>query len=439
MQAVIMAGGKGTRLFSVTQDLIPKPMVPFCGRPLIEYLIKNLVQSGITDIIVCLGHMGEQISAFLGDGARYGVQLHYVQETTPLGSAGALALAKPLIKEDFVLAYADLLLDVDFQRMYRFHLERKAAATLFVHPNAHPYDSDLVLHDADDRVTGFAFKDAARENDYTNCVNAGVVLLRRDTLDYFGEPKKLALEKGLLRQMLQDGKAIYAYRSTEYVKDVGTPDRLAETERAYLAGRPAQRNLTCRQKAVFLDRDGTINEFRGLITEPEQMQLADGAATAIRKLNASAYLTLVVTNQPVIARGDCTLEQLDAIHRRMETLLGNDGAFLDDLIYCPHHPDKGYPGERPEYKIDCDCRKPKIGMIREMAARHNVELAASWMVGDTYRDIQTGKNAGLRAVLVCSKANPERERFSAEADYIVDSLQEAVRLILSKDGNEEAL
>ncbi len=108
----------------------------------------------------------------------------------------------------------------------------------------------------------------------------------------------------------------------------------------------------------------------------------------------------MVTNQPVIARGETTLAELDEIHRKMETLLGLEGAFVDGVYFCPHHPEKGFPGERPEYKIVCDCRKPKPGMLLRAAADLNIDLAASWMVGDGKNDVEAGRNAGCRTALI---------------------------------------
>ena len=126
---------------------------------------------------------------------------------------------------------------------------------------------------------------------------------------------------------------------------------------------------------MFLDRDGTINIEKGFLTDAEDFELIEGAAKAIRTINQSEYLAVVCTNQPVIARGECTFNKLREIHDKMETLLGQEGAYLDAIYYCPHHPDKGFEGERPEYKIDCDCRKPNDGLLRKAAADFNIDLS----------------------------------------------------------------
>jgi len=199
--------------------------------------------------------------------------------------------------------------------------------------------------------------------------------------------------------MISSGK-IFAYRTSEYIKDMGAPDRFERARVDMENGIPAARNLARAQKAVFLDRDGTINRMRDYITSPEDFELLDGAARAIKIINGLGFLAIVVTNQPAIARGEMTFDTLNLIHKKMETELGKEGAFLDDVFFCPHHPDKGFPGERPEYKIDCDCRKPKPAMILRAAEKYNVSLADSYMVGDHARDARAGINAGCAPVFL---------------------------------------
>lgn len=160
------------------------------------------------------------------------------------------------------------------------------------------------------------------------------------------------------------------------------------------------RNLRERQKAIFLDRDGTLNKYVGFLTDINELELTEGAAEAVRRINASGYLAIVITNQPVIARGEVSKEELSEIHNKLETLLGQDGAYIDAIYYCPHHPDKGFAGERPQYKIECDCRKPRPGMLLQAADDYNIDLTASWMVGDSDSDIKAGTAAGCKTLLL---------------------------------------
>ena len=390
MQAVIMAGGFGTRLMELTHDAIPKPMIPICGKPLLQWQIENLKKNGFDDIIVIVGHLGDQILD------KFGGTVRYYEEDIPRGTAGSLPKIENLIEDNFLLIYGDLFFDFNFDRMIKFHYDHWATATIFVHPNTHPYDSDLIEFDKNYRVNKILFK--GRQENYWchNFANAGIYLLNKSILNVFPDAPRIDFEKSILPRI----HFLYGYISPEYVKDIGTVNRYFEVCNDILKGIPACRNLKKKQKAIFLDRDGTINEEVGLISHPGQLVLTPHAIEAIKLINQSEYLAIVVTNQPVVARGLCSIQEVDEIHAKMEQLLGAGGAYVNDIFFCPHHPDKGYPEENPLYKIDCNCRKPKPGMIYAAAERYNIDLARSFIIGDTTRDELTGINAGVRPIII---------------------------------------
>ena len=413
MKVVIMAGGKGTRIASVRSD-VPKPMINICGKPILKHQIDNLKACGLTDIILVIGYLGDKIKEYFGDGSKFGVNIEYFVEDHPLGTAGAL-FKMPQLTEDFLLLCGDVIIDVDFNRFIAFHKEHKAWASLVAHPNGHPYDSSLLVTEIDaPKTVGSMPEDThrvirwmAKEDErtyYKNRVNAGIELispeLLKETMKNFvprhpETPDKIDLDRDVLKPNIPSGK-IFAYDTPEYIKDMGTPDRFYETEKDIESGKVHARNLKNKQKAIFLDRDGTINKIVGFVTKPEQFELIEGAAEAIKTINKSGYLAIVVTNQPVIARGDCTFEELQTIHDKMETELGKVGAFVDAIYVCPHHTDKGFEGERPEYKCNCDCRKPKPGLLLKAAKDFNIDLLESYMIGDSHRDVEAGENAGVK-------------------------------------------
>ena len=300
---------------------------------------------------------------------------------------------------------------------------------MFVHPNVHPFDSDLVVCDAAGRVQRFDSKHNVRDYWYQNCVNAGFYLMDRSICDRVPKGQKTDLEKDILSAMIADGAAVYGYRSPEYIKDVGTVERIRRAEQELTSGFIAGRNLNKPQRAIFLDRDGTINRKNGLVYQEDQFELEPCAVEAIRAINSSGYLAIVVTNQPVVARGLCQIEDVERIHRKMETLLGQEGVYLDDICYCPHHPDKGYPEENPAYKIPCHCRKPDIGMLEDCVRKYNIDLAASWVVGDTTVDIQTGKNAGTKTALVLTGDAGKDGKYHVQPDLVARDLLEAIKEI----------
>jgi len=394
-----MAGGKGTRAAEIAND-IPKPMIPVCGKPILEHQIECLIKNGLKDIIIVTGHLGCHITDYFKDGGKFNCNITYFTETEPLGTAGALFKLDSL-KEDFLLLNGDVIFDIDFSRMISFHKEKKSWATLAVHPNSHPYDSSLIISNNDNQITGWINKEDERAW-HRNQVNAGVHILSVDFLKAVKPLKeKIDLDRDLLKPSISGGK-IYAYSTPEYIKDMGTPERYAQVTSDMENGIVSGRNLKKKQKAVFLDRDGTINIYNDFVRKPEEFELIKDADNAVKIFNGLGFLVIIITNQPVIARGEVDFNTLDLIHKKMETDLGKCGAYIDDLFYCPHHPDKGFAGELPEYKIVCDCRKPKPGMILKAAQKYNIDLSESYMAGDHERDVQCAINSGCKPVFLTS-------------------------------------
>ena len=230
--------------------------------------------------------------------------------------------------------------------------------------------------------------------------------------------------------MLDRGNLLLCYNSPEYIKDCGTPKRLDKVCADFVSGRLARASLDVSQKAVFLDRDGTINREVNHLAHHAKLELLPGVEEAIKSLNSSDYRTIVVTNQPVLARGDCSTSGLKTIHDKMETLLGNRGAYLDRIYYCPHHPDRGFQGEVPELKTNCDCRKPATGMLERAKREMNVDLKLSWLIGDTSVDIMTAQYARVRSILVETGCAGLDGRYRVTPDYISPDLPSAVHFIL---------
>ena len=410
MQVVIMAGGRGTRISELFPD-IPKPLIPIDGVPVLEREIISLRDQGFTEIILTVSHMAEKIEDYFGNGDKLGVKIDYFVEETPLGTAGALVKmrAEGKLNGDFLLLNADSIFDVDFNRFVDYHRQKSSLVTLFTHPNSHPYDSGLIIVDKDGRVERWLTKEDPRPQWYKNRVNAGLHVINAKVLESIdaeqvgseidGKTVKIDRDRQILKPLCGGGQ-MFCYDSPEYVKDMGTPERYKQVCKDFKSGVVTDKNLKNKQKAIFLDRDGTINKYVGFLRNIDDFGLLPGVTEAIRKINSSGYLAIVVTNQPVIARGEVTFEQLDEIHNKMETLLGQEGAYLDAIYFCPHHPDKGFDGEVPELKIDCECRKPKPGMLLKAAEDFNIDLSSSWMIGDGNHDIGAGKNAGCHTALI---------------------------------------
>ena len=441
MKAVFMAGGRGTRISSVASD-IPKPMIKIQGKPILEHEIECIKKQGFRDIIITVSYLGEIIVDYFGDGSGispvtgepFGVQIKYYFEEKPLGNAGALLKLREEWADDSLLLNADVLFDIDVNRLVQAHRSSGASATILTHPNSHPYDSGLIESNSENIVTKWLTKEDSRPVYYKNRVNAGIHIISPKVLDALtvtaeqigavgedGKVIKLDLDRDILRPLAGTGK-LCSYDSTEYVRDMGTPERYQAVCEDFASGIVAGRNLKNPQKAIFLDRDGTINQYVGFLRSIDAFELIEGASKAISLINQSAFLSIVVTNQPVIARGEVTEDELSEIHNKMETLLGKDGAYIDDIYYCPHHPHKGFEGEIASLKFDCMCRKPKPGMLLQAAKDHHIDLSLSWMVGDSENDIKAGKAAG------CKTAYIGKEDYGQ--DISGDSLLDIVKTIL---------
>jgi D-glycero-D-manno-heptose 1,7-bisphosphate phosphatase len=422
-----MAGGKGTRISSLASG-IPKPMIPINGKPVLEYQIECLKKNGIFDIIIVTGHLGHIIQDYFLDGVKFGCAVSYYTEDAPLGSAGALYKIQNALSDDFLLINGDIIFDVDISRFIEFHRGRNALASLAAHPNSHPFDSALLETDSESRVISWINKEDPREY-YKNQVNAGLHIISKKLIQNTKPAQeKIDLDRDILKPNIASG-GIYAYSTPEYIKDMGTPERYYQVESDIKSGLAQRKNLSNKQRAVFIDRDGTITRLDGFVTKTEQLKLNDRAADALKIINESGFLAIVITNQPVIARGECTIKELEAIHRKMESDLGASGAYLDDIFYCPHHPDRGFEGERPEYKIECECRKPKPGMILAAAKKYNIDLSQSYMIGDDKRDALAGIAARCRPALIMKSAGVKTEAGGHDVP-VYDSLYDfAVKVI----------
>ena len=433
MKAVILCGGKGTRLGLA----IPKPMVSIGGKPLLEHQIELLKKYHITDIIFLSGHLAEVIENYFQDGTKWGVKIEHIKEDTPLGTAGSLKAIQEKLTERFILLYGDIMLYMDISEFIRFDSQDNTTlASIVVHPNDHPYDSDLVDVDEQEYVRYFFSKPHKEHFFYNNNVSAAAYIvsplifsfLEKNTFSDFG--------KDVFPRIIADGNyKIKAYHSAEYMKDIGTPERLEKVEKAYQSGLIERLHKQNERSCIFIDRDGVINFEKDNLKKIEDFELIPHVPEAIARINKSEYLAIVVTNQPVIAKGWLSVKGLEEIHKKMETELGNKRAYIDKIYYCPHHPDAGFQGEVTELKIQCNCRKPHIGMIEKAKNDFHINLHHSYIIGDTTTDIMTGKNAGLKTILVQTGMAGQDTKYKVQPDYIAKDLYEAVDYILSHKSN----
>lgn len=432
MIAFILAGGKGTRLKGMTPDNLPKPMINIAGKPVLQYQIEFLARNKIHEVIISAGYGAEAIKKYFGDGERYDLVIKYSEESEPLGTAGAFKYAAPLFNavKDILVLYGDIIFDIDINRLINFHNMNSGLGTLLVHPNDHPFDSDLLEINRENKIMKFISKPHPADRYYQNLVNAGIYVLKPEVACFIESGRQLDFGKDVFPAMVDEGKDFYVYRTSEYIKDIGSVQRHKEVEQDILGGKVNRRNLINRQKAIFLDRDGVINKEVSYLCRPEQLEILEGSTRAVRKINHSDYLAIVATNQSAVARGLCSEEDIAGVNQKLDALLGEKHAYLDGIYYCPHHPDKGFEGENARYKIECECRKPNTGMIRQAQRDFNIDLKKSFIIGDTTSDIMTGINACIKTILVRTGYAGKDRKYDCRPDFIFENLKEAVDFIM---------
>jgi mannose-1-phosphate guanylyltransferase / phosphomannomutase len=428
MKVIVLAGGMGTRL---GLPGVPKVLVPIDGVPLLERTVTSAVAYGFTDFLFLTGYLGEAIEHHFLDGSRFGAKIEYVREPEPLGTAGCFNPIRERLTEPFVVIYGDTLMDVDLAAMANFASTRGGAGTLFAHPNDHPFDSDLLEIDNNGRVVAVHPKPHAADAHLPNLVSAALYVLSPRALQFVDSAGASDWGRDVFPRLAR-AERLYAYRSCEYIKDIGTADRLSLGTRHLREGRLERLALRTAKPAVFVDRDGVINEERGGVHSPREVALIPGAARAIRLLNEAGVLVICVTNQPDLAKGMMTWADLRSVSGEIDHRLAVEaGAYLDDLFYCPHHPERGWPGEVTELKVDCDCRKPADGLLRRAAKIHHLDLGRSWLVGDRYCDIAAGASVGARTILVrTGHGGDDRERYAVKPNQHLPDLAAAADCIL---------
>lgn len=418
-----MAGGHGSRLNSVSGRL-PKALVPVAGVPILEYQIEQCKAYEFDNIVLLLGHEANKIIEHFGNGSDFGVKIEYSVEPRTMGTGGAIKSALNLLSDDFILLYGDTYFDIDLSSLFNAHMNKKAQLTVVAHPSNHPNDSDLIFVDYSTNIIKKISTYPHRSEALPNMACAAMCVINKQAYQdqSSGIDEPFDLSKTLLPRMISANKKIFAYITCEYIHDMGTPDRLDKVNKDIKFNIPELLSSRNKRQAVFIDRDGTLIEDVQYLSSQKEVKLVSGASAGIKRLNESGYLTVMVTNQPVIARGDLTIDGLNAIHNYLNYSLGCSGAYLDAMYYCPHHPDKGYKGEVEQLKIHCNCRKPNTGMLKKAIKSMNIDPKRSWMVGDTTTDIAFGNNGGLRTILVETGGAGKDGKYSVVPDYIFPTL-----------------
>jgi histidinol-phosphate phosphatase family protein len=422
-EALILAGGKGTRLAKVLNGK-PKPLVEIGGIPLLKHQINLLLKFNINKIYLLVNYKANLIQAFLENEYK---EIHFEileDGEYPLGTGGSILKHLNRLEDRFVVLYGDTFLNVNLDNLNNFHESKKADLTVFAHPNSHPYDSDVIICNSNDKVieiSGYPHKESFYS---ANLVNAALYVVEKQILKSLPRLSKKLIDfaKDLIPLYLDQKKKIFAYKSREYIKDCGTEDRLEKVENDYFNKRHLILSDNNPIPSVFLDRDGTIIENVDHLNSISQINFLENSLEAIKSFNSNNFLVSIVTNQPVIARGELSPEGLNDIHNFLEWEAGKKGAYFDNILFCPHYPQSGFLGEVKELKINCNCRKPDVGMLQLLSNKYNIDKNKSWIIGDSSADIKCGNDFKIKTILLETGFSGKDNKFFNEPDYVFRDL-----------------
>lgn len=423
-QAVILCGGRGTRLGSLT-TAIPKPLLPVAGTVLLDRSISLLQEQGFKKFLLLAGHLGEQIEEHYAGRSVLNAEIEVFIEPEPLGTAGSLPLVEELLDDEFLLVYGDVFIDFDARRLADFHEagDRDVVASLLVRQSDHPWDSHLVDLDEEGEVREFIFEQEDGKL-YKNWGNVAIYACSKNIIDFIPRGEASDYGRNIFPAILNGGGRLRGLELEVggFVRDMGTPDRLALVENylkrkersAVAVGSPKE------LKIAFLDRDGTLNKEVGLISDLNQLEMIEGAAEAVAELCRSGWRCFMITNQPVIARGLCDRQTLNEINAKVVSMVEAAGGKIEKIYYSPFHPETHYGDGVKELRRASDCRKPGSGMLYQAEEENGLDLAEVVMIGDSWRDIVAGRGAGVRTCFLGSKAEGER----LGADFLANDLMD---------------
>lgn len=429
MQVVVLMGGLGTRLKDYTKQC-PKSLVEVNGRPFFDYQLDLLTAWGFKKFLFLIGYHAEMIEEYYKDGLDRGISIKYCYDGEKLlGTGGAIRHAYSYLEDDFLLIYGDSFMDIDYaETIYRYELGKShgARALMTVLRNNNCFDKSNVVM-KQDKLVLYDKHNPTPEMDY---IDYGVCAYEKSLFEDYEEDVAFDIAE-IQNRLSLEGK-LAAQIVTKRFYEIGSPKSLKEFSEY------AKKRFETFVPAVFLDRDGVINEIvfnedTQLMDSPlkiEQYDFLPKAADAIRQIKEKGYYVFVVTNQPGAAKGKATLATLYDINTYMIESLKNEGAAIDDLFMCPHFTRK-LPTTKEDFLIkDCDCRKPKPGMIYKALRKYKIDISKSYMVGDSCTDVEAGSAAGLSTVFIGSlKCDVCKKLAELEPDYIARDLEDFARFL----------
>lgn len=368
-QAVILAGGRGTRMLPYTQTR-PKTMIEFHGKPFLEYIVEMLRSNGFTHLLLLLGYLPEVVQSHFGDGSRWGVQIEYSVSGADTLTSRRVQIAQDRIDPCFLLMYCDNYWPMQMDKMWSTFVGADVPAMITVYSNKDKFSRDSVIVGEDGYVKVF---DRSRKTPGLSGVEISYAILRREVLDLLPEEETL-IEEAIYPPLTQQHR-LAAYVTDHRYYSVGSVDRLPITEQFF-----------ARHPTVILDRDGVVNKRppkAHWVRAWSEFEWLPGAQEAFRTLREAGFRVILVTNQAGIARAAMSEEDVKQIHERLRSEVNKIGGQIDAIYFCPHGWDS-----------TCECRKPRPGMLFQAQRDFHLDLSRTFFIGDDDRDGQTADAAG---------------------------------------------
>ena len=372
IDAVFLAGGKGTRIKKILKGK-PKPIINIRKKKFLEILISKLSKYNLNKIYILAGYKGDQIYKAFNNKIYNFIKVECLIEKKPLGTGGALNSIKHKLTNNFLVLNADSIFDINLNK---FIIHKKKNSPLLALTSNQNYKSNKKLSNLDINSKNIVIKSKSSKK-----INAGIYFFDKSIF------KKLkntycSLENDILENEI-DKKKVKGYFVKSFFLDIGTYQNHSKGLKLipkYL-----------KKSAIFLDRDGVINHDYGYVHKLNNFKFKKGVIKALKYINSKNYYLFIVTNQAGIAKKIFSEETFFELQKKIKVILQKKSIFIDDIEYCPHHKE----GKIKKYSINCNCRKPKIGMVKKLNSKWFINMNKSYYIGDQKTDELMAKRLGI--------------------------------------------
>jgi len=393
----ILVGGKGKRVKSITNGKSKAEIKLNKTKNIIDYQLTELTKLN-KNIYIISNKNFVSLKQYVKKKYRNN-KISFIDEDLQLGTAGAIKnLENIKHNQDFLVVFGDLLFNFDFQKLIDFHKFKKSECTLVVHPNSHPIDSDCVELNDNSQVVEFYKKPYNKKKIINNLCLSGILIINKKFLKLIKPHLSQDISKNLLDKILNKNNRIFGYKTREYIKDVGTLDRVEQAKKDLNSIKFKKGNINSKIPAVFLDRDGVINFEKNNGKYQNPKKFITGSLESFQKINNAGFLAILITNQPAVAKGFISLKKLKRDLKFLNYKIAEHNGYLDDIFYCIHHPTKGFKNELKKLKKNCKNRKPNNGMFLLANKANNIDFKKSIMIGDSHRDYLAAKRTKIKFI-----------------------------------------